>query len=209
MYEFAQGQRENQRRGNNEEGINGRYQDLIAAQRENQQRGNNDEGINDVYEPLRYNREDNNDGCDSPAVQRDNQQISHGIKIDKKINTDTQGPNCDIVDNQKRENLSGQRSAAGYEDMSQAQRFSMPQETSSGPVESLNIPGSEQRESRNEKDCDIQQLEEANEDTGASQTLAISQATGRQPVENDDDVLGALSNSVQCTDVEIKATGHL
>lgn len=76
-------------------------------------------------------------------------------------------------------------------------------------MESLNIPGSQQRESINGKDCDIPQLEKAYEDMGASQTLAISQATGRQPVENDDDVLGALSNAVQCTDAETKAIGDL
>ena len=102
--------------------------------------------------------------------------------VKKFDNTQASSGGSNIVDNQKRENLSGQRSAAGYMDMSQAQ------ETSSGAMESLNIPGSQQRESRNEEDCDIQQLEEAYEDMGASQTLAISQATGRQPVENDDDV---------------------
>lgn len=112
--------------------------------------------MNDGYEPSRYNREDNNDGCDSdsPSVQGDNQprgnnknelvpEISHGIKIDKKINTVTQGLNCDIVDDQKRKNSSGQPSATGYKDLSQAQRLSMHQKTSSSPMESLNIPGSQ------------------------------------------------------------------
>ena len=180
---FIERQRENQQRVNNEEGIDGGYEDIpIGGQRENQRRGNNEEGIDGG---LRYNREDNNDGCkDSPAVQRDNQQRRNNknVLVKKFDNTQASSGGSNIVDNQKRENLSGQRSAAGYMDMSQAQ------ETSSGAMESLNIPGSQQRESRNEEDCDIQQLEEAYEDMGASQTLAISQATGRQPVENDDDV---------------------
>jgi len=75
------------------------------------------------------------------------------VLVKKFDNTQASSGGLDIVDNQKRETLSGQRSAAGYEDMSQAQETS-----------------------RKKKDCDIQQLEEAYEDMG------VSQATERQPV---------------------------
>ena len=170
-------QRENQQRGNNRDGNDGGYQALhLAGQRGNQQRGNNRKGNDDG------NGEGNNGSC---RIVNDkdfnNRQISFV------------GANRDIVDNQ-RENLSGQRSAAGYEDMSFPQGLPMLQDTSSGAMDSRNIPGNQHKENSNQQDCDVkyenevahqndnQQLEEAYEDMSASQALA----TARQPVENDD-----------------------
>jgi len=148
----------------------------LAGQRGNQQRGNNRKG-NDGG-----NGEGNNGSC---RIVNDkdfnNRQISFV------------GANRDIVDNQ-RENLSGQRSAAGYEDMSFPQGLPMLQDTSSGAMDSRNIPGNQHKENSNQQDCDVkyenevahqndnQQLQEAYEDMSASQALA----TARQPVENDD-----------------------
>ena len=196
------GQRNNQQRYNNEQGNNGEYRALgIAGQRENQQRDNNEQGNNGEYQALgiagqrenqqRDNNEQGNNGgyeLDPMAGLRNNQQVSHRIVIDKDFNNT-------------------QASFGG------ANR------------ERLNILGNQQRQNSNEQNCEVtdenevglendnQQLEEACEDMGASQELAISQktfesATGRQPIENDDYVSGTYTYAVQCTDTDIEKNQH-
>ena len=200
-----------EQRDNNGEGNDGGYEFApIAGQRDNQQRGNN---------------EVENDG---------GYEASHRIVIDKYlINPQAsfggENNNRNIVDNQQRENLNRHQPATGYEDMSSPQGLSMPQETSSGTMESRDIPGNQHRENSSEQDCvvshenevalenDNQQSEGASEDMSASQALAISpetsdgaravllqSATGRQAVENNDEVSGTYNNPVQCTDDIIK-----
>ena len=226
-YEFVgpADQIEDQQRVNNEEENNGGYEfDPRAEQIDNS--GDRHDGGSEFDAPRDNGRDENGNGYKfvPPAEQRGNSGEGNNDNFRIVINKDfsnrqvsSDGINQDIVDNQDREYLGGQRPVAGNKDMSFPQGLPMLQETSNGVMENLNIPGNQHRGNCSEQGCEVtygnevapendnQQLDDAYEDMNASQALVTSQersesATTRRPVENDDDVSGTYTNPVQCTD---------